>query len=163
MQQQSARPSDRSDDAASHPRGPGVIVLCTGNSARSQMAAGFLEREVAGRFPVYSAGTEPADEVHPLAVAVMQEKGIDISGRRPRHLREFLGVVPIHTIAIVCDGAAKSCPAVWPGARDRLMWPLEDPAAFAGDEEARLEKFRQVRDALEQKVRDWVAAGGPAA
>lgn len=142
------------------PRGPGIIVLCTGNSARSQMAAGFLEREAAGRFPVYSAGTEPAEAVHPLAIRVMQEKGIDLSGRKPRHLRDFLGVVPVHTIAIVCDGAAKSCPAIWPGAQERLLWPLEDPAAAAGDEQARLAKFRQIRDALEEKVAAWMAAGG---
>jgi arsenate reductase len=143
-------------------RGPGVLVLCTGNSARSQMAEAFLRRHGGSRFPVYSAGTEPAAEIHPLTVEVMRERGIDLAGRRPEHLRRYLGTIPVHTVIIVCDGAAKSCPAIWPGAQRRLLWPFEDPAAFAGSEEERREKFRETRDAIEARVVGWLEAGGMA-
>lgn len=141
-------------------RGPGVLVLCTGNSARSQMAEAFLRLHGADRFPVYSAGTEPAAEVNPLTVQVMQERGIDLSGSRPRHLRQYLGTLPIHTVIIVCDGAAKSCPAVWPGAQRRLMWPFGDPAAVEGSEAERLEAFRRIRDEIEARVVEWLETGG---
>lgn len=136
----------------------GILVLCTGNSARSQMAEAIFERRVGDRFPVYSAGTEPAERIHPLAVQAMEEQGYDLSNQHPKHLREYLGRTPIHTVVIVCDGAAASCPAVWPGAIERLLWPLEDPAAFEGSDEAKLAKFRQIRDALTAKVDQWVAA-----
>jgi len=141
-------------------RGPAVLVLCTGNSARSQMAEAFLRKHGGNRFPVYSAGTEPAAEVNPLTVEVMRERGIDLSGRRPEHLRRYLGTIPVHTVIIVCDGAAKSCPAVWPGAQRRLLWPFEDPAAFEGSEEARRGKFREIRDAIEAHVVAWLERGG---
>lgn len=141
-------------------RGPGVLVLCTGNSARSQMAEAFLRRHGGDRFAVYSAGTEPAVEVNPLTVAVMRERGIDLSGSRPKHLREYLGKLPIHTVIIVCDGAARSCPAVWPGAQRRLLWPFEDPTAAEGSETERLEGFRRIRDAIEERVVEWLDGGG---
>lgn len=141
-------------------RGPGVLVLCTGNSARSQMAEAFLRLHGGDRFPAYSAGTEPAAAVHPLTVKAMQERGVDLSGNKPKHLREYLGTLPIHTVIIVCDGAAQSCPAVWPGAQRRLLWPFEDPAAAEGGEAERLEKFREVRDAIEARVVEWLDAGG---
>lgn len=140
--------------------GPGVLVLCTGNSARSQMAEAFLRLHGADRFRAYSAGTEPAAEIHPLTVRVMRERGIDLSGNRPEHLRRYLGTVPIHTVIIVCDGAARSCPAVWPGAQRRLAWPFEDPAAAEGSEEERLETFRRIRDAIEARVVEWLESGG---
>lgn len=141
------------------PLKPGVLVLCTGNSARSQMAAAFLRRQVGERFPVYSAGTAPAERIHPLTTAVMKEAGIDLEGERPRHFKDYLGRLPVHTLIIVCDGADKSCPAVWPGAYERLRWPFEDPAAAGGSEEEKLGKFREVRDAIEARVEAWVAAG----
>jgi arsenate reductase len=142
--------------------GPAVLVLCTGNSARSQMAAAFLRRHGGGHFPVYSAGTEPAAAINPLTVEVMRERGIDLAGRRPEHLRRYLGTVPVHTVIIVCDGAAKSCPATWPGAQRRLFWPFADPAAFTGSEEERREKFRELRDAIEAWVVGWLEGGGMA-
>lgn len=140
--------------------GPGVLVLCTGNSARSQIAEAFLRLHGGDRFAVYSAGTEPAAAIHPLTVQVMREKGIDLSANRPEHLRRYLGTTPIHTVIIVCDGAARSCPAIWPGAQRRLLWPFEDPAAFEGSEAERLAKFREIRDAIEQRVTEWLDAGG---
>jgi arsenate reductase (thioredoxin) len=142
---------------------PAILVLCTGNSARSQMAEAILRRRMGDRFAVYSAGTEPAERVHPLAVEVMAEQGYDLSGQHPKDLREFLGRIPVHTVLIVCDGAARSCPAVWPGAGERLVWPFEDPAAFAGDPAARLAKFREVRDGLARRIEEWAESLRPAA
>ncbi|MEM7482493.1 MAG: arsenate reductase ArsC [Acidobacteriota bacterium] len=142
--------------------GAGILVLCTGNSCRSQMAEALFRRELDGRLPVYSAGTEPTAEIHPVARQVMEEEGLDLAGQRPKHLTEYLGRVPIHTIVIVCDGAAKSCPTVWPGAYERLMWPVEDPAAFEGDAHATLAKFRQVRNELAGKIGEWNRTAAPA-
>lgn len=136
---------------------PGILVLCTGNSARSQMAEAILRREVGDRYAVYSAGTEPAERVNPLAIEVMEEAGYDLAGHHSKHLRQFLGRVPIHTLIIVCDGAAQSCPAIWPGAFERLLWPLPDPAAVTGPLEHRRSGFRAVRDELLRRVGDWVA------
>lgn len=119
------------------------------------MAEAMLRRKLGDRAQVLSAGTEPADGIHPLAVEVMEEAGYDLSQQEPKHFRQFLGHAPIHTLVIVCDGAAKTCPAVWPGAFQRLMWPFEDPAAATGDREARKAKFREVRDALAAKVDAW--------
>lgn len=136
---------------------PSILVLCTGNSARSQMAEAILRRRLGDRFDVLSAGTEPAERINPMAVDVMAEAGYDLSGQRPKHLREYLGTTNVHTVIIVCDGAARTCPAIWPGARQRLLWPLPDPAAAAGDEAARRAAFRSVRDALEERVESWSA------
>jgi len=136
---------------------PAILVLCTGNSARSQMAEAILDRAAGDRFDVLSAGTEPAARVHPLAIEVMTEAGYDLSAQRPKHLREYLGIAPVHTVIIVCDGAAKSCPAVWPGAHQRLLWPFPDPAAVEGDDAKRRQAFRQVRDAIVERVQAWVA------
>ncbi len=136
---------------------PAILILCTGNSARSQMAEAILERAVGDRFDVLSAGTEPAEQVHPLAVEVMAEQGYDLSGKRPKHLREYLGIAPVRTVIIVCDGAAKSCPAIWPGAHERLLWPFPDPAAVEGDQAVQRQAFRQVRDGIAERVRAWAA------
>jgi arsenate reductase len=145
-------------------QGLGVLVLCTGNSARSQMAEALLRKHAGDRFPIYSAGTEPAEAVHPLAVEVMREAGLDLSGHRPKHLREYLGRVPVYYLVIVCDGAAKSCPAIWPGARERLLWPFEDPAAFRGGDDEKRAEFRRIRDAIEARVVEWLGSlsGHPA-
>lgn len=137
---------------------PGVMVLCTGNSCRSQMAEALLRHHAGDRFTIYSAGTEPADEIHPMAITVMAEKGLNLAGQEPKHLRQYLGHVPIHTIIIVCDQASTTCPAVWPGAHERLLWPQDDPAKAVGTGEERLAKFREVRDALERTILDWLGA-----
>lgn len=142
-------------------QGRGILVLCTGNSCRSQMAAAYLEKYAGDRFEVLSAGTEPAAEVHPMAVAVMAEEGLDLSGRKPVDYRDLLGQVSVYYLVIVCDGAAESCPSVWPGVSERLVWPFEDPASFVGDEQATRRRFREVRDAIHGRVRAWVADPGP--
>jgi arsenate reductase len=141
---------------------PAILVLCTGNSARSQMAEAILRRAVGDRYEVLSAGTEPAPRVNPFAVEVMAEAGYDLSGQFPKHLERYLGRAPVRTVIIVCDGAAKSCPAIWPGAFERLLWPLPDPAAVDGSDEERREAFRAIRDELERRVATWSAGLAPA-
>lgn len=131
---------------------PNILILCTGNSCRSQMAEGYLRHSVADHFDIHSAGTEPKSEVHPLAVQVMAEDGIDISGHRPKDLQEFLGHMMVRYLIIVCDGANESCPRIWPGMVNRLYWPFDDPAAFEGSPEATLNEFRRIRDEIKARM-----------
>lgn len=132
-----------------------VIFLCTGNSARSQMAEAFLRKYGAGRFEAYSAGLEPKG-MNPLTVQVMKEAGIDVSGQRSKGVGEYLGKVLFQYLITVCDDAEKNCPTVWPGVNQRLHWHFEDPAAFQGTDEQKLAKFRQVRDLMERKIISWL-------
>ena len=122
-----------------------VLILCTGNSARSQMAEGLLRHDAGERFDVESAGTKPG-LVRPEAVAVMKELGIDISGHRSKHVDEFEGQRFDYVIT-VCDNARESCPVFF-GAAGRLHRSFDDPAALEGSEEERLTVFRRVRDEL---------------
>lgn len=126
------------------------------------MAEAFLRHMAGERFEVLSAGLDPAPEIHPVAVRVMAEKGLDLSGQRPKSAKEYLGRRTAHVVITVCDRAAQRCPTTWPGALVRLHWPFEDPAAFEGDDAAKLAKFREVRDQIERRIRAWLAAGGPA-
>jgi arsenate reductase len=135
---------------------PNILVLCTGNSCRSQMAEGYLRHYAAGRFNAYSAGTDPKEEVHPLAVQVMAEEGIDLAGQRPKNLKEYLGRVGVRYLIIVCGEADKSCPRTWPGVLHRLYWPFDDPAAFAGTREETLDEFRRVRDEIKERILTWL-------
>jgi arsenate reductase len=134
---------------------PMILVLCTGNSARSQMAEAFLRQIKGEKFTAASAGTQPKAEVHPLAVRAMKEIGIDISGQRPKDLKEFLGRAPVRHVLIVCDNANQSCPRVWPGAFSRTFMPFDDPAAATGSEEQKLAVFRRVRDEISQAIGQW--------
>ena len=122
-----------------------VLILCTGNSARSQMAEGLLRHDAGERFQVESAGTKPGS-VRPEAIAAMRELGIDISGHRSKSVAEFEGQ-HFDCVITVCDSARESCP-VFPGATKRLHHAFTDPAAFDGSEEERLAIFRRVRDEL---------------
>ena len=126
-----------------------VLFLCTGNSARSQMAEGLLRRESGDRFEVFSGGTHPS-RVRPEAIAVMSEIGIDISGHRSKPVDEFTGQ-EFDTVITVCDNARAACP-VLPSASRQLHWPFEDPAAVAGSEEERKAAFRKVRDQIHGKI-----------
>lgn len=131
-----------------------VLILCTGNSARSQMAEGLL-RELAGdRFEVFSAGSKPS-VVNPLAIRAMNERSIDISGQRSKHLSEYLQE-PFDYVITVCDNAAESCP-LFPGKATRIHWSFPDPAAVTGDLEIQMTSFRRVRDAIEAQLKDWTA------
>jgi arsenate reductase len=130
-----------------------VLILCTHNSSRSQMAEGLL-REMAGeQIEVFSAGTEPS-RVNPLAIKAMEERGIDISGHRSKHLNEYLGQ-PFDYVITVCDDAAESCP-LFPGKAERIHWSFPDPSAATGSEEERLAIFRKVRDDIETQLRGWL-------
>lgn len=132
---------------------PLVLILCTGNSCRSQMAEALLRLHQGGRFTVASAGTEPRPEVHPLAVRVMAEMGVDLAGYRPKPLGAFLGKAPVRHLLIVCDRADGTCPRIWPGAYTRAYIPFDDPAEASGSEQERLAVFRRVRDEIDTAMR----------
>ena len=133
-----------------------VLFLCTGNSCRSQMAEGFLRHYGGDRYAAYSAGTDPAERVHPLAIEVMQEKGIDIRSQAPKDVGEYLGRLPVRHLIIVCDAANEKCPRIFPGMMNRLFWPFDDPATFVGSRSATLERFRAVRDEIEVRINEWL-------
>jgi arsenate reductase (thioredoxin) len=135
---------------------PNILVLCTGNSCRSQIAEGYLRHFAGERFNAYSAGTEPATKVHPLAVKVMAEEGIDISMQRPKPVAEYLGRMAVRYLILVCGGANESCPRIWPGMLNRLFWPFDDPAAVEGPEDEKLREFRRVRDEIRQRIQSWL-------
>ncbi|HSL47307.1 MAG TPA: arsenate reductase ArsC [Anaerolineales bacterium] len=133
-----------------------VLFLCTGNSVRSQMAEAFLRKYGVNHFEPHSAGLEPRG-VHPLTIQVMDEVGIDISNQRAKGVDTFLGRVLFQYLITVCDDADRDCPTVWPGVNTRMHWSFEDPARFEGTEAEKLVKFREVRDLIENKVKEWVA------
>lgn len=132
-----------------------VLFICVHNSARSQMAEGFLRHLGNSRFAAFSAGLEPT-EVNPLAVEVMEEAGIDISSQRTKGLDGFLGKETIHYAIFVCSRAEEKCPHIYSLALNILSWPFDDPATFDGDGESRLETFRRVRDEIRTKLEDWL-------
>ena len=129
------------------PDSPLILVLCTGNSCRSHLAEGLLRAASQGRFRVASAGSKPAGYVHPLAIAVMQEVGIDISGHHSKHLNEFLGQ-PVETVITVCGNADQVCP-IFPGQVNRHHWGFDDPAHATGTDAEKLAVFRRVLEAYE--------------
>lgn len=134
---------------------PRVLILCTGNSARSQMGEGLLRALAGDRLEVHGAGTAPS-RVHPLAIRAMDERGIDIRHHRSKSVGEFAGQ-PFDYVITVCDAAAEVCP-VFPGPARRTHWSLPDPAAAAGSVEERAGVFHRVRDRLETHLRDWLGA-----
>jgi arsenate reductase (thioredoxin) len=133
---------------------PRVLLLCTHNSARSQMAEGLLRALAPGRFEVASAGTE-ATRVHPLAIQVMSEVGIDLGHHSSKTLDPFLAK-PWDYVITVCDSANERCP-IFPARTTRLHWSFEDPSAAVGTEVERLAVFRRVRDAIAARLRGWLA------
>lgn len=135
---------------------PLVLILCTGNSCRSQMAEGILRATAGDMLEVHSAGSNPAGYVHPLAVKAMAEIGMDISGHRSKHLSEFLGR-PVETVITVCAAADAACP-IFPGQVNRHHWPFEDPAKATGSEADQMAVFRRVRDEM-RRVFEAYAAG----
>lgn len=135
---------------------PLILVLCTGNSCRSHLAEGFLRRALGDTAIVASAGSKPAGYVHPLAIKVMAEEGIDISQHTSKHLNEFLDR-DVETVITVCGNADQACP-MFPGQLNRHHWGFEDPAHATGTEEAQLAVFRSVRDQI-RMVFEAYAAG----
>ncbi len=132
-----------------------VLFLCTGNSARSQMAEGWLRHLAGDRFEVASAGTHPIG-VNPLAVEAMREVGIDLSAHRSEHVGQYQTQTFDHVIT-VCDRAKESCP-IFPGSVRTHHWSFEDPAAAAGSHEERLSAFRIVRDQILERLRVFLSS-----
>jgi len=133
-----------------------VLFLCTQNSARSQMAEGLLRHLAGDRFEVFSAGISPSGEIHPYAVRVMEEVGVDVGDQYPKGLRTYLGKVGFNYLIIVCARAERDCPKTFPGVGTTLAWTFDDPRGEGVPEGDRLEKFREVRDEIEMKIRDWL-------
>jgi arsenate reductase len=133
---------------------PKVLFLCTGNSARSQMAEGLLRALAGERFEVFSAGTEPKGRILPEVQEVMREVGIDISGQWSKSVMEYMGKVNFGYVITVCADAEENCPAVFLNMGTHEHWPFDDPAKF--DEEERLESTRHVRDQIEGHLRLWL-------
>ncbi|WP_322793075.1 arsenate reductase ArsC [Bellilinea sp.] len=131
-----------------------VLFLCTGNSARSQMAEALLRKYAGDHFEVYSAGLEPKG-LNPYTVKVLEEIGVDTSQHYSKTLDTFMGKVHFGYLITVCSNAEENCP-VFPGMGKRMHWPFEDPAAFVGSEEETLQKFREVRDQIDARVREWL-------
>ena len=137
-----------------------LLVLCTGNSARSQMGEGLFRHEGRGAYEVASAGTKPS-HVRPEAIAVMKELGIDISGHRSKSVNEFEGQ-SFDYVVTVCDNARANCP-VFPAGTDRIHWSFEDPAAVQGGEQERLAAFRRIRDQIHERVKTFFQDRGATA
>jgi arsenate reductase len=136
-----------------------VLFLCTGNSARSQMAEAYLRHYAGDRFEAHSAGLEPKG-VNPYTVRVMEEAGISLEGQYSKDVRVYLGHVNFGYLITVCDHAEKNCPTTFLGISQRLHWSLEDPAAFEGTDGEKLAKFREVRDQIDEAVRSWLEVQG---
>jgi arsenate reductase len=131
-----------------------VLFLCTGNSARSQMAEAFLRKYAGDRFEVYSAGLEPKG-INPYTERVMREIGVDISGQYSKNVSEYIGKIHFGYLITVCADAEEKCP-IFPGVGQRLHWAFEDPAAFVGSAEETLQRFREVRNQIDRRVRTWL-------
>jgi arsenate reductase len=132
-----------------------VLFLCTGNSARSQMAQAFLNKYGGDHFEAHSAGLEPKG-LNPLTVKAMEEIGIDISGQIAKGVDTYLGKTHFQYLVTVCDDADKNCPTVWPGVNERMHWSFEDPARAEGTDEEKLAKFREIRGQIEEKIKSWL-------
>jgi arsenate reductase (thioredoxin) len=136
-----------------------VLFLCTGNTARSQMAEAFLTKYAGKHFEVYSAGFKPS-VINPYAERVMQEIGVDLSGQYSKSVREYLGKMSFTYLITVCAEAEANCPSTFPGVSRRLSWAFDDPAAAGGSEEEKLQKFREVRDQVEKRIKLWLEEKG---
>lgn len=134
-----------------------ILFLCTGNSARSQIAEGLLRHHAGEQFEVYSAGLEPKG-VNPFAIQAMDELDIDIRGQWSKSTKEYMGRMTFNYVITVCGNADKSCPqALWatPGTK-KLHWPFEDPAAVESTDDQKLAAFRETRDQIDTKIRTWL-------
>lgn len=134
---------------------PAVLILCTGNSCRSHLAEGILREAAGDILNVHSAGSNPAGYVHPMAIQVMKEIGVEMSGHRSKHLNEFLDG-HVETVITVCGNADQACPA-FPGQVNRHHWGFPDPAKFKGTEAEQLAYFRLVRDDIARTFRAYAA------
>lgn len=136
-----------------------VLFLCTRNTARSQMAEAFLRHYAGDRFEPHSAGLDP-DAISPCAQRVMEEIGFHMSRQYSKHVSEYMGKVHFGYCIMVCDSAEPRCPTTFPDVSQILHWSVEDPVAFVGSDEEKLQKFREVRDQIDQRIRAWLAEQG---
>jgi arsenate reductase (thioredoxin) len=139
---------------------PKVLFLCTGNSARSQMAEGLLRAMAGEHFDVFSAGVEPKGVILAEVQKVMSEHGIDISEQWSKSVKEYLGKMHFAYVVTLCADAEENCPAVFLNMGIHAHWPFDDPAAVVGDGETRLARTREVRDQIEQRLRAWLEEQG---
>lgn len=133
-----------------------VIFLCTGNSARSQMAEGLLRALAGEHFEVFSAGTEPKGRILPEVQDVMREAGIPMSGQFSKSVTEYLGKEVFAHVITVCAEAEENCPTVFLSMGTHEHWPFDDPAKFVGDDGGRLALTRSVRDQIDERLRLWL-------
>ena len=136
---------------------PRILFLCTGNSARSQMAEAFLRAYAGEHFEVYSAGLEPKGYILPEVWEVMKERGLDMAGQVSKGVKEYLGkTIFAHTIT-VCGDAEENCPAIFLSMGKHEHWPFDDPAEFEGPDSERLAFVRKIRDEIDSRIRVWLA------
>jgi len=133
---------------------PRVLFLCTGNSARSQMAEALLRKHAGDLFEVHSAGLDPTP-INPYTIKVLEEIGVDTSRHVAKPLSSYLGNTHFSYLITVCSNAEERCP-IFPGMGQRLHWPFEDPALFVGDDESTTEEFRKIRGQIEEKILAWL-------
>jgi arsenate reductase (thioredoxin) len=136
-----------------------VLFLCTGNTARSQMAEAFLRKYAGRHLGAYSAGLKPSS-INPYTEHVMREIGIDLSGQLSKSVKQYLGKMSFTYLITVCAEAEANCPTTFPGIGQRLSWAFDDPAAVEGSEEEKLHKFREVRDQIEKRIKLWIEEKG---
>jgi len=132
-----------------------VLFLCTGNTARSQMAEAFLRKYAGDRFEAYSAGLEPK-AINPYTIRVMEEVGISLEGHTSQSFKEYMGTMLFGYLITVCTDAEERCPKAFPGVGHRIAANFEDPAAAEGTEAEKLQKFRDIRDQIDQWVQGWL-------
>ena len=135
---------------------PRVLFICTGNSARSQMAEAFLRIYAGEHFDIYSAGLEPKGYILPEVLAVMRERGIDLSGQTSKSVSEYLGKLHFSHVITVCGDAEENCPTIFLNMGIHEHWPFDDPAKFEGSDSERLEFTRRVRDQIDNRIKKWV-------
>ncbi|MDX1995653.1 MAG: arsenate reductase ArsC [bacterium] len=134
---------------------PKVLFLCTGNSARSQMAEGFLRAYAGDRFDVYSAGLDPKG-IHPYTIRVMDEVGIDLRSHTSNPIKDYMGKMHFRYVITVCSHADESCPTPLWHLGEKLHWPFDDPAALQGTDAEKLAKFREVREQISAQTKHWL-------
>jgi len=132
-----------------------VLFICTGNSARSQMAEALLKKYGNRRFEVYSAGLD-SREINPYARRVMKEIDMDLMGQYSKNIDVYFGKMHFDYLITLCSDAEKRCPNVFPGIGKKLHWSFEDPAAFVGSESEMLTRFREIRDQIEKHIKTWL-------
>jgi len=137
---------------------PRVLFICTGNSARSQIAEAFLRAYADEHFEVYSAGLEPKGFILPEVLIAMKERGLDMDGQTSKSVTEYLGKLHFAHVITVCGDAEENCPAVFLNMGIHEHWPFDDPAKFQGSEAERLEFIGSVRDQIDQRIRQWLEA-----